>query len=297
MKTARILQIILFLSFLLSINVTLSAQGGTPSLRETMIRDQEDRWNRSREFPRLHKNRTFDTLAAREELRAKATAKDLRAIAVSAEDKDKFAGFLKHPRTGIFRLHDISNCHESNRVYNVEEPCPLHVAAKGSAYSFTERDYEFKLLADIFLEKDNFRIRKIETLSFLTDLGDLPLENLTLASSGIREMAEFVPSLDKKQVIAQAAIATRGFQVGKHIYKTSRPMKENSTYALRSITYRFENENISVKTKRLDIVVIFRVVRKYEDGSVLVVWKELQRKDAPKLMDKKFVAQDFRSQR
>lgn len=290
MKTARILQILLFLSFL---NITSAVSAQFPSLRETQARDSEERWHRSREFPRMRRNQTFDSLAAREELRAKATARDLRAIAVSEEDKTKFAAFLKQPRTGIFRLHDISSCHESERVYKVEEPCPTHVAEKGSAYSFTERDYEFKLLADIFLEKDNFRIRKFETLSFLTDLGDVPLENLTLAASGIREMAEFVPSLDKKQVIAQAGIATKGFQIGKYVYKTSRPLKENSTYALRSITYRFENENVSVKTRRVDIVVVFRVVRKHEDGSVIILWKELQRRDAPRLSDKKFVARDF----
>ena len=292
MKRARILQITLFLSFL-NITAAISISAQFPSLRETTIRDQEERWHRSREFPRLRRNQIFDTLAAREELRAKATARDLRAVAVSEEDKARFAAFLKQPRAGIFRLHDISSCHESERVYNVEEPCPAHVAEKGSAYSFTERDYEFKLLADIYLEKDSFRIRKFETLSFLTDLGDVPLENLTFATSGIREMAEFVPSLDKKQVMVQAGIASRGFQIGKYVYKTSRPLRENSTYALRSITYRSENENISVKTKRVDIVVAFRVVRKHEDGSVIILWKELQRRDAPKLADKKFVAQNF----
>jgi hypothetical protein len=253
----------------------------------------EERRQREREFRRLRSIQAANQKAnaEKEALRAKATPKDLEAILVHPEDKSRFAAFLKQPRTGIFRLHDIGNCEESEKIYNIEDPCPGHLVDKGSAYSFHEQEYDYRLLSDIFLEKSTLRIRKIGTLSFLTNLGDVPIENLTLAATGIREMAEFVPSADKKEVIAQYRVASRGFQIGTHIYKTSRPLKENSTYALRAITYRFKSPNLSIKTRRLDIIVVFRVVRAHGDGSISILWKELQRQDAPKLLDRKFVAQ------
>ncbi|HEX8369013.1 MAG TPA: hypothetical protein VF604_10775 [Pyrinomonadaceae bacterium] len=291
MKRAIIFRIVLVLSFL---NVVVPAAAQLPV--DLQIRMEiEARKRRDQEFERLRNIGGARGRKASDENRAskptvKPTEKDLEAIAVSARDTTKFAAFLKQPRTGIFRFHDIAKCEESQKVYNVEEPCPAHIPEKGSAYSFLEEDYEVRLLADISLEKSTFRVRKLGTLSFLTDLGDTPIENLTVAADGIREMAEFVPSLDKKVVMAQYKIASKGFQVGKHIYKTSHPLKENSTYALRSIAYRMESPNLSAKTKRLDVIVIFRVVRTHSDGSVSILWKELQRKDAPKLMSNKLVA-------
>jgi hypothetical protein len=288
MRKTRIFQVVLLLS-LLNLVISVAAQFPPQTIQEQIA----ERQRREQEFRRLRNIQAANhkKSAERAELKAKATPKDLEAVAVYAEDKNRFAGFLKQPRTGIFRLHDIANCEESEKVYNIEEPCPSHIVDKGSAYSFNEHDYDYRLLADIFLEKSNLRIRKIGTLSFLTNLGDVPIENIGLAASGIREMAEFVPSVDKKEVMAQYRIASRGFQIGKYVYKTARPLKENSTYALRAITYRFENPNLSLKTRRLDIIVVFRIVRAHGDGSVSILWKELERKDAPKLLDRKFVAQ------
>lgn len=289
MKRTRILQIVLFLSFLNFVIPAATAQLPIP----TPVDEVEQRRQREQEYRRLRSIQAAanqNTAARRAELKARATPKDLEALQVEKEDKTRFAAFLKQPRTGIFRLHDIAGCEESEKIYSIEEPCPAHIVDKGSAYSFSEEDYDYRLLADISLEKSNLRIRKIETLSFLTNLGDVAIENLTLAASGIREMAEFVPSLDKKEVLAQYRIATRGFQVGKYVYKTSRPLKENSTYALRAITYRIENPSLPFKTRRLDVIVVFRVVRAHGDGSVSILWKELQRKEAPKLISNKLLA-------
>ena len=290
MRASRIFQIVLFLVFL-SAAQNAAAQILSPD--DAGLREIAEKARRDREFERLKNIPTSELKKAPKNVAAKpkATEKDLEAVAVDAEDKAKYAAFLKQPRTGIFRLHDVSNCELSRKVYNVEEPCPAHIPEKGSAYSFQEDDYETRWLADISLEEAAFRIRKIQTLSFLTDLGNVPIENLTLAAEGIRQMTEFVPSADKKEVFAQAKIASRGFQIGKYVYKTSRPLKENFTYALRSITYRFENPNVAVKARRLDVIIIFRVVRTHPDGSVNILWKELQRKDAPKFIDKRSLAQ------
>ncbi len=35
--------------------------------------------------------------------------------------------------------------------------------------------------------------------------------------------------------------------------------------------------------KRADVIIVFRIVRKAEDGTLTIVWKELDRKEAPKI--------------
>lgn len=296
MRALRIFQILLFLGFLGS-TLTVVAQRTRELTREESIRvELEERRRVDQQFERL---RNLDPNNPRRAVlrkpvsmvKIKPTRKDLEAVAVNAEDTAKFAAFLKQPRTGIFRLHDIAKCEASEKIYDVDEPCPAHLVEKGSAYSFQEKDYAPKWLANISLEAATFRIWKFEALNFLTDLGNAPLENLNLTSDGVREMNEFSPSNDKQEVSTQRRVAAKGFQVGKFIYKTKCPLRENSTYALRSIAYPFEGG----AGKRLDIIVVFRVVRSHGDGSVSILWKELQRKDAPKFANKKSLAQNHPS--
>lgn len=289
-KRMKILRIVSFLSLmnLVIFGAAVMAQPTTIPRPKTAAEPENKRWREPdvRWMSSPIAAREKQNAAQRRALKAKATPKDLEAVKIDDADKTKFAEFLKQPRTGIFRLHDIENCEESAKVYNVAEPCPAHIIDKASAYSFLERDYDYRLLADIRLQKSSLEIQKVETLSFLTNLGDVPIENLTLAADGIRQMAEFAPSAERKEVVAQHRIALRGFQVGKYVYKTSRPLKENSTYSLRAITYRTDNPGLPVKTRRLDVIVVFRIVRTHTDGSVSILWKELQRKEAPKMLDK-----------
>jgi hypothetical protein len=215
----------------------------------------------------------------------KPTKKDRAAIAVNTEDKKKFAQFLKQPGTGILRLHDYYNCETQELIVNAAITCPENLVGRGSAYSFRDQKYTNLAYSDILFENAGFHVRSKQLLGFLTDLGDIPLENVSLLSAGVDKMAEFAPS-DKIEVFENnLATAERGFRIGDFFYTASLLFKENSTYALRSIAFRFKqnksHENLSVDGKTSDIIVVFRVVRKHEDGSISLLWKQLQEKDAP----------------
>ncbi len=77
--------------------------------------------------------------------------------------------------------------------------------------------------------------------------------------------------------------------------------EENMTYALRVIAYQadknfsdavykdFLNPEMQrlgsiLVDKRADLIVGFRVVRKDSDGGLTILWKELNRKQSPKLL-------------
>lgn len=77
--------------------------------------------------------------------------------------------------------------------------------------------------------------------------------------------------------------------------------EKNVTYALRAIAFRSEHKIISRLTpdnvnpdeskflyldddKRFDLTVVFRVVRQAENGSITILWKELNRQQSPKLI-------------
>lgn len=217
--------------------------------------------------------------------KSKIKAKDFDKIAISHEDISLYKDFLSQSKVGILRLHDANVCVQNKRQ------CPQSFSGKGSAYSFRQDVYLDENFADILFADSTFHLKSIGSLGFLTDLGNLPLEKLTLADKGVKELAEFEPS-DKLEVIdKQYSIAQKGFQVGEFIYKTSLLLNENSTYVFRNIHYSFVkntknsllkgDEDLRPNNGIDDLIVAFRVIRKYEDGSIILLWKILQSKDSP----------------
>ena len=214
----------------------------------------------------------------------KKIPKYFKSIVVSNADVNKYHDFLRGSKSGIVRLQDFSNCKRDR------EKCVEGLSGNAGSYSFRDNIYIEKSFADILFDNAYFHIEALNTLGFLIDLGDTPLENLSLKTDGIREMVEFQPSNQLAEVEKHIAIAKNGFQVGNFLYKTALPFKENSTYALRTIVYRVidkssvtqkKADNKKAEPRRRDEIIIFRCIRKHDDGSISLLWKQLQDNDSP----------------
>jgi hypothetical protein len=220
------------------------------------------------------------------------TEADLAAISVHPADTRVFAAFLKQPDTGIVRLQNGDVCMSNRLVIQADSACPNNVIGKATLYSFRENDYRPKALADIFFSENKFSSPGVFTLGVFANLGDVPIENLTLASNGVKQLIEFQPAQDKIEVEKQYATLTTGIQVGDQIYKREVNAKENSSFVLRTIAYKgkvFQGTgdgkiNILANDARNDVTVVFRIVRKHDDGSITLLWKELERKPSPKIV-------------
>ncbi len=223
----------------------------------------------------------------------KVTDRDQELTSMNSQDAIEFQDFLKTSKTGFVRLHDASACPEN--VINVNSPCPFNIYGNATTYSFREKTYFLGENADIKYSSSILEILGTYTLGFLSNLGDIPLENLNLESKGIKPMVDFTPSLVPEVVKNNYLDAQRGFKIGDYVYKMQTPIIENNTYVLRSIAYRgdlkLRNEELKkpvvVDGKRTDIVIIFRVIRKHKDNSISILWKELQQKSSPTLKVKK----------
>lgn len=219
------------------------------------------------------------------------TDRDKELISMHPEDKIRFDDFLELPKTGFIRLHDAAQCPESRNVIRAEGPCPWGVTGKATAYSFRKDLYTVSAFSDIRNHAGSFQIAGINQLGFLTMLGDdaALLEDLDLQSPGIKAMSDFQPSADVREIRHQSQLATRGFLVGDFIYRADLPIVPGKTYALRSIAYegkayrKFGEERLDIfkGDERRDIVVVFRVIRDYQDGSYGILWRELHRQQAP----------------
>lgn len=219
------------------------------------------------------------------------TDKDREAVSMELEDARRFGTFLEQEDTGFVRLYDASGCQTNTKILDVSDECPPNMRGRGVSYSFRQKKYQGVYFSDLRFNQDALQIVGLNVLGLLTDLGDAPLEKLSLESGGIRELDSFQPSVKPDEIKEQFRIAARGFRVGEFIYKTSLPLKENNTYALRVIAYQSKimrrvgsfKVNVLGQDKRQDLVVALRVIRKHANGSVSLLWRELSRKSAPKL--------------
>src|SRR5207247_1124610 len=106
----------------------------------------------------------------------------------------------------------------------------------------------------------------------LTSLGNVSLEEITSEHPSALFLRTYrAPSEEPQARLEQRRFAA-GTTIDGRVYKERFPVETGTTYLLRSINYSDS-----------DVLVAFRVVRKDTDGSVIVLWKLLNKYPKPEL--------------
>ena len=219
----------------------------------------------------------------------KLTREQKQLLLPNKEVSDKYYNFLQEPETGLIRLSNDIGCHSNPYILRADDDCRQSIP-EGSSFSFRKKKHIQAYLADIRI-KDNLLISdNYLSQNIIVKLGDVSLENLSPASEGIKFLRQFVPASESKEAKKQFVEIVKGISVGKYEYRKVIPAVENTTYAMRVIPYRASVYkkyrglvyNVFDNDKRVDLLVVFRVVKK-EDGYITLLWKELEKKKAPKI--------------
>lgn len=220
------------------------------------------------------------------------TQQDIEAVSINPADLNRYKEFLSQSNTGIMRLHNASICSPERLIIQAESACPNNVVGKATGYSFRTGDYKNIFYSDIFFAKEDFSARGGFTLGIFSNLGDIDLQTLSLSSEGVKQLADFQASADKAEIKRQYGILTKGLQIGENIYKTKAAAAENTSYVLRTIAYKGRvmrksggfRYNTFQDDQRKDVLLVFRVVRRHDDGSLTLLYKELSRKAVPQVV-------------
>jgi hypothetical protein len=224
------------------------------------------------------------------------TKEELAAIAPSADDTKTFSEFLRQKNTGLIKLFPEKNCGEKANTVNAAPECAKYTMPGGGAsFSFRTENYRVIHLSDLNYTGRSFRAFGTLAHGIFVSLGDVPIDQVDLKSAGIDFLVKFQPANDFKEAQEIAVKLDAGIRNDAFVYKNLLPFAENTTYALRSIAYQGAimrsiqglTYNELDLDKRKDVIVVFRVVRRDADGSVTLLWKELSKKDAPKLKENK----------
>jgi len=223
----------------------------------------------------------------------------------SEADLAKFADFLTQPKTGMFRLFPFLPCVEKNMI-RVDGECADYVADSW-AYSFREKDYANPTTFDLKYKDGSLVAGGLLSLGILTALGDVSMEKVSLTGDGMKFLSELKPETEQKESEKQIDSFVKGVEADGYQYSSNFKIEENITYGLRVVAYRMPKNvrlilgdtdlgsfPINKLDERDDIIIAFRVIRKDEkDGNVTIVWKELSRAEAPKLVFPKDVKRVF----
>jgi hypothetical protein len=220
------------------------------------------------------------------------TSKELAAVAPDTRAQNRYSAFLSSPGTGIFRLVPDAGCAPNDLVINAKEECLKYsMPGAGNSFSFRAESHRIRHLADVTLVGDKLKITGIFMHGMMAEIGDVPIEAITLGSPGMRFLSAFAPSTNADSVVAVDNKLTTGVVQDGFRYAKELTAAEDSTYVLRSVAYRGKlvrsargiPYNELDYDKREDIIVAFRVVERAEDGSVTIVWKQLTDLESPKI--------------
>ena len=198
-----------------------------------------------------------DLLKETESRREELVSLEKKLLAPSPEDQAAFATFLRQPDTGIIRLIPREN----------------KLTIGGAYYSFSRLTHEYGYGSDIELQQDYLSVGFAGAdFGMLTDLGDVPLEDIVLEQPTVRFLAGYEPPRREPDARSEHRRASEGFTYEGTSYRNRLPVEVKTTYLLRSINY-----------DQADVLVAFSVVRKDIDRSVIIVWKLLKKYPKPEL--------------
>ena len=219
--------------------------------------------------------------------------------APNPDDLAKYEDFLGRKGTGIFRLFPDFAC-ESKSLVRVDGDCANQVSG-ASSHSFrgrtTSHDLRFQggdLIAEGFF-----------SLPMMVSLGNTDLQNVTLASDGVRFLTAYEPASMFEAVKEEYSLFRNGQKAGDFVYINRIKPVDDHTYAIRIIAYdigntvgkRLRRDHLTGKNpqktrmfsmlrydNRKDMIIAFRVIRRDDDGNISILWKELSKKSAPKIV-------------
>lgn len=211
-------------------------------------------------------------------------------LSPAADVLSKYSDILRRTDARLVKLFPDLGCVEQF-VVRTEKPC-LNYIPHSSFYSFRKDNYSDRWLSDIGFKNDTFFTDGLLSNGIIVSLGDIPFESVTTRTDGMQFLTDYETARDATEIVAKGRqmagrIRNKGFEYG-----WTAPVRENITYAIRSIAYRGRMirsagrgyfYNVLEGDKRVDVVAVFRVVSKDNDGSITVLWRELDRKKAPKI--------------
>ena len=215
---------------------------------------------------------------------------------VEPQAATKYSEFTKSPDAGITKILPNNGC-QSARVVDASERCRNFIP-QSYAFSFRTKGYVSEPYGDITFYDARIFTGGFFAQSAIVSLGNVPIETIDLTNPGVKLLSAIPPDRDFDAAKATAQRLKQGYSSDGMSVNTVGRTALNTTYVIRVIAYRsgasvpplsdksttMEKWFLSLDNDtRGDILAVFRIVDAKPDGAMTIVWKLLERADAPKL--------------
>lgn len=221
--------------------------------------------------------------------------REAELLAVDPELERRHAEFLRRKNTGLAKLMADLGCAENTSVVVASEKCLAYsLPGGGSSYSFRVENYRLPRLADLTFTAGSFQATGVLLHGILVNIGDVPLEEVSLQTNGLRYLNEFGPQTEFEKAREIDRRLIEGVRRDGFLYRRGLYAVENTTFVLRSIAYNGRYwravDEITYDEfefdKRRDVTIAFRIIEKDTEGNVTILWKKLQEKESPEVKGK-----------
>lgn len=247
--------IILGLLFVSTITVRAQSQPVTPEINYSEIfstnrnaRNEEIRWTFSGE-------RVLNDFELCNRRRGGINEAEKNLLSLSSIDKATYKDLIKQKGTNLIRLLP-------GEKYN----------QGGAYYSFICKKHGYGVSSNLVLQDGSLSVGYGLGVSFILNLGDVPIESVTKDYAGLKFMFDFTAPKKIQDVRDLSLRLNAGISADGFVYRSKVPAELNQTYVLRSANYSSAN-----------VIVAFRVVGKDANGSLMIHWKQLKRLPSPGL--------------
>jgi len=190
-------------------------------------------------------------------------------LAPSLQDRLEHDEFLKQSKTGLIRL--LPREVYDSQTYKT--PVRIDIRGGGAYFSFFHRAHEYGYGSDLELDHNNFSVGFAGAdYGMIVNLGDVPIDQISENDPQLVFISNYEPRTIESEARAEARNFRTGVTVDDVTYRSRVAAKSQSTYLVRSISFRTS-----------DIVAVFRVVRFDNDGSAIIAWKLLKTFSTPQL--------------
>jgi len=227
---------------------------------------------------------------------------------VDPADIERYRALLNQDGSGIFKLFPNLGC-LSKTVVRIDGECKNFVPMS-SSFTFRTNNYSDDVYHDIHYQPERIVSNSFFSQGIFVAIGDEAIETIDLSHPAVQYLVSIQPDTDPKSAKEHARAFKTAVEGNGYKFTDNFIPQENATYAMRMMAYRLSNalKPVSPETtmtemmfhslafdKRVDVVVLFRILRRDESSGLTIVWKELSRADAGKIkFGKNDPLKDFR---
>ena len=215
----------------------------------------------------------------------RVSAKAAKRAKLTDEEKESYKE-AKKDGVKLLKLFIAPKCAEKLVIDVSDERCAGNFDyIPISYYSFFDGIYgqlygELRMLEDSLIAGSGRYVH-----GFLIDLGDEEIGALEKKSPRVKKLVDYTIAKTVDEAEKQINALEEGIDYENEIVSSRKKIVAGHTYLMRIVAYAAPDETMS--PYNYDSVLAFRIEKLTDDSMVIILWKKISEKSAPKLQNSK----------